>query len=257
MPARALGRAEAVIDLRIPDSRRMLAKIDVPDASNWHADVHEVPMLGNDRLGDCVPASVLHVIQQRRAYALRPIDFSEDDAVRTYTQFAGYDPTNATVPNPTDRGTVMSSAMASWASAGIALPDGTTDRLTAYASVQVGSVVALQRAIAMCGSVLVGINCPAKWLRSDYLFDLEPGELINSVGGHCVALMGYLPTALGLEFDVVTWGGKFRMTWRAAAQVLDEAYAPLDPDWLNAAGLDPANVAWADASAAMQQIAVA
>lgn len=254
MPTRALGLRPTVIDPRVPDSRRMLSLSALPpEYCDWAADVHEVPILLNNQLSNCVEATALHVIQQRYAYALKPITVTDDDAIRLYSLWAGYNPTDPT----TDRGTVMSVAMASWLANGITLEDGTVDKIEGYASVSVRNVTNVQRAIWLTGSVLVGIDCPKKWLTADFVMDLEDDEPIDSAGGHGLMFAGYLPTALGLEYVVHTWEGRFRMTQRAFSRVAQEAYCITSRDWVDSQGLNPALIAWDDVSAAMSQIAAA
>lgn len=231
----------------------MVARPDTPPTScNWFAAVQDWSLLlngGDGGIGDCVPAAMLHCVAQRRAYAKRPISPIDDDAIRLYRQVGGYDPADPA----TDRGTVISAAMAFWASTGISIGAEPPDRLTAYATVNHVSPTWIKAAIWRCGSVLLGMQCPEAWLTADYLLDL-PGGLGAVAGGHGALLVGYEETASGVEYDCITWGGRFRITERAILLVADEAYAPLDQDWMDADGLNPAGVDWAAAEVAMAAI---
>lgn len=220
---------------------------------NWYADVGEWPMLRNDSIGDCVPAGILHHIQQRLIYAGKvpflddkPIlPFGENDAITLYKRWNPlFNPNNPR----TDVGVVMSQAMADWVAHGIALADG-YDKPEAYVTVNYKDSSSLMLAIHQCGGVLIGFECLEQWLQTDYLMDLpEKGPGVVA-GGHCMLLVGYEPTALGREFDAITWGGRFRITQRALDKTMDEAYCILSKDWCSVEGVDPAGIDWAGAEA--------
>jgi hypothetical protein len=226
----------------------MTARIQVPPSANWYAAVDSWPMLGNDNYGDCVPCGAIHCLQSRLTYAEKPVTFGDQDALNLYGRWGNYP--------AKDEGCVMSEAMADWAKNGIPLPDGTTDTPTSYVTVNPKITYRIQLGISQCGSVMMGIECPEAWLDIDSgaLMDIPDG-VGEIAGGHCVLLVGYEPTALGLEFDAISWGARYRMTERAMLAVADEAYAILDRDWLDADGVNPAGVDWATAEAATKVIA--
>lgn len=247
-PKRRLGKRPALHDLRVPRLAALMRDDEPPDQVNWYAAVGEWPMLANDQLGDCVEAAALHLIQQRAAYVGRDVAFSDADAVALYQSWAGYDPGDAN----TDRGTVLSAALAQWRTSGV-LVGADVHHIESYAAVwpHPGSAW-LRRAIWRCGAVLVGFGCRESWLTSQYLLDGQDGDAI--AGQHCALLVGYEPTVLGIEYDCITWGARFRATERALLPVLDEAYAVLSHDWYDAAGHDPASLDWAQASEAMRSL---
>lgn len=238
---RCLGKRPAFYDPRVPRLASVMRAVPVPAMCNWWADVGSWSWCLNDTLGTCVEAGALHCIQQRLAYVGKSYTPSDADTEALYTRWAGYVPGDPS----TDMGTVMANALADWARSPVM---GTS--LGAYASVDHVSADWVKRAIWRCGGVLLGLNLPEAWRDVDYLFDL-PSGVGDIAGGHCIYLTGFEETALGTEFDAVTWGGRFRMTERALPLVADEAYAILSRDWCDAAGVDPAGVDWADAEAAM------
>jgi hypothetical protein len=251
MPARALGKRPAIEDPRVPKLRRLAAQPEQPpDNVNWWADVGEWPMLRNDTIGDCVPAAALHQIQQRRAYAGRPIEMTDVDAEALYVFWGGWKPD---VP-ASDQGCVMSTALLDWVRDGIALPDGSTDKPEAVAAIDHASLLWLRYAIWKFGGAMIGMRFPTDWFDAGYLLDLPDDAEPAIAGGHCMLVVGCELTALGFEFDVITWGQRMRMTWRAAARVLDEAYAILNRDWLDVGGHDPAGLDWQAAQAAMAEL---
>jgi hypothetical protein len=245
---RKLGKREAKPDDRVPSLARLSQKRETPPVeSNWYAAVGHWPMFLNDELGDCVPAGAAHQLQQRSTYAGNPIELSNNEVVDVYRRWGGYDGTPQT-----DQGCYMSEAMNLWLNEGIPLPGGGVDKIEAYATVQHQSSLWLRRAIWRTGGVLIGLSLPERWLNDvDYLFRLEQGDLDNIAGGHCVFLCGYLPTSYGIQYDVITWGQRFRMTEDALLAVTDEAYCVLNNDWLNAQNVDPAGVSWDLAVSAM------
>ena len=250
---RRLGRLPAVHDPRVAPLRAVLREDTPPDDSNWYAEIGDWPMLANNYLGDCVAAAALHAIQQRRAYALRPVTPTDDDAIALYSAWGGY----VKDQPATDQGVIMSQALAAWAQNGVKL-GAEMDILESYAAVEQLSLPWLKRAIWRTGSVMLGIQCPEAWLEDEvYLLDLPSGAPINSGGGHAILLVGYQANAGDLLFNCITWGQRLAMTAQALMRVADEAYAILDRDWCDAAGVDPAGVDWQTASAAMAAIRTA
>ena len=248
---RCLGRLPAQHNPAIPPLRALLTAQPEkpPESINWWAPVGSWPMLANDWLGDCVPAGALHMIQQRLAYRGVSWAATDDDVVQLYQHWGGYDPQNP----GTDNGCIMATAMAQWAATGVPIPDG-LDRPDAIMSLDHMSTEWIDYALWRFGAVLIGIYCPVEWLTDTaYLFDL-PNGLGQVAGGHCMLVVGREPTALGVEYDVVTWGFRGRMVDRAARLVIEEAYAVLDRDWMDANNRDPAGVDWAMAQYAMQQL---
>jgi len=142
--------------------------------------------------------------------------------------------------------------MVRWARDGIVLPDGTVDKPDAVAAVDHITLGWLRYAIWRCGAVLVGLNCPTAWLEDDlYLLDVPEAGDVPIAGGHCMLLVGCEVTAIGYEFDAISWGERHRTTWRAMERLADEAYAILSRDWVDASGQDPAGIEWEVAQAAM------
>lgn len=244
---RKLGKLPCVFDARIPHLASVMRNDEPPAFCNWAAEVGEWGMLANDTLGDCVPAAALHAVQHRTAYANHMAVPTDKDAISLYSQWAGYDPGNPT----TDAGTIMSSAFANWLKFGVKVGDY-SHTIEAYAQVDHLSPDWVKRAIWRCGGVFVGLNCPEAWLTDDTYLLTQTDTI---VGGHCIYLIGYTPTALGVEYDAITWGARFRITEDALLATADEAYAILSKDWMDPSGLNPAGLDYAALTADMAQIA--
>src|SRR5580658_4087447 len=69
-------------------------------------------MLGNDQVGDCVIAAMMHFIMAATSNSGQPAQFTTELAIQLYSAITGYDPsqTDATGFNPTDQGTAWTDA---------------------------------------------------------------------------------------------------------------------------------------------------
>ena len=166
MTDRCLGKQPHKPDPRVPRMRTVLTRPEaLPADCNWTAGVtQEWGMLGNDVRGNCVPCGALHAIMQRLSYAQRPVNFSDADALVLYRRWnPAYDPADPT----TDVGCVMSDAMSLWASVGIPLPDGGTDKVSAYCSVDHTDLDRVKTAIGTSAARWWAYNAPrGGWTRT-------------------------------------------------------------------------------------------
>lgn len=201
-----------------------------PPAVDWQDDRIVWPMYGNDTWGDCVFAEIGHAVNQATYYAsgveVQPTDA---DVLKGYSAVTGFDP-NAGPPgsNPTDRGTYVQDAMKYWRKTGVA-----GHKIVAYASLNVADLDEIRHAIALFGSISVGLNFPASAMAQfdrGETWDVVRGAKVE--GGHCVLAGAYDKDGVG----VVTWGAETRMTWRFWQKYVDEAWVYLDEDGLTKAG---------------------
>src|SRR5215469_12071834 len=79
----------------------------LPNSTDWSVFVKTWPMLDNDKLGDCVPAVILHSAQLATAIAANEYVPTDADAVALYEAIGGYVPGDPA----TDGGCVMFDAM--------------------------------------------------------------------------------------------------------------------------------------------------
>src|SRR5215472_1909267 len=64
-----------------------------PPSSVEYSDIPDIGMLGNDELGDCVPAGMGHVVEQDTRYATGTEQIvTTDQTVQLYSAVAGYVP---------------------------------------------------------------------------------------------------------------------------------------------------------------------
>lgn len=206
------------------------AALPAPAAScDWQDDRIVWPMYGNADWGDCVWAETGHAINQLTYYALgseaQPTD---DDILKGYSDVTGFDP-NAGPPgnNPTDQGTYIQDAMKYWRKTGVG-----GHKIVAYASLDVSNLTEVKQAIALFGSISIGLNFPDSAMDqfdAGETWDVVRGAHVE--GGHCVLAGAYDKDGVG----IVTWGAEAKMTWRFWQKYVDEAWVYLDADGLNKA----------------------
>ena len=201
-----------------------------PSAMDWQANDIVWPMYGNDMWGDCVWAETGHAINQATFYATgREIEPTDEDILKGYSDVTGFDPNaGASGSNPTDNGTYLQDAMNYWRKTGIA-----GHQIVAYASLDVANLDEVKQAIALFGSISIGMNFPASAMRqfnAGETWDVVRGSKIE--GGHCVLGGAYDENGVG----IVTWGAETRMTWKFWQKYVDEAWVYFDKDGLKEAG---------------------
>lgn len=206
------------------------AEVAPPPSCDWQSDSIIWPMYGNADWGDCVFAEIGHSINQLTFYATgSEVQPTEDDILGGYSDVTGFDP-NAGPPgnNPTDRGTYVQDALAYWRKTGIA-----GHKILAYASLDVSNLAEIKQAIAIFGSISVGMNFPASAMdqfNRGQVWDVVRGA--KNEGGHCVLVGAYGNGRLGL----VTWGAEAEMTEAFWRKYVDEAWVVLDLEGLRKAG---------------------
>jgi hypothetical protein len=202
---------------------------------NWAAS-----MLGNDTVGDCVIAAMLHYIMAARANIGKPVIFTTDQALKLYSAITGYDPaqTDANGNNPTDNGTAWTDALAYWQKIGVTLPDGSIDKILGWAALDPTSLPQVRQGISIFGGVLIGTN-----VTSSMMNQFNAGQPWNppfsndSEGGHGIPWLGF--GRLGQT--CLTWACRQQMSPDALSQV-DEGYVVVTEDFINSQGQSPSGL---------------
>jgi hypothetical protein len=197
-----------------------------PAAMDWQDDRIVWPMYGNDQVGDCTCAGVGHLVNQLTYYGsgseVQPTDSSVLDM---YSAITGYDPAKPA----SDTGAYCQDVLACWRKTGL---EG--HKITAYASLDVSNLVEVKQAIALFGTVYVGLSFPDSAMTQ---FDnAQPWDVVRGAkveGGHCVIVGAYGNGKLGL----VTWGAETTMTEAFWRKYVDEAWVVLDADGMKKAGV--------------------
>lgn len=201
-----------------------------PDAVDWQDDRIVWPMYANDTWGDCVWAEIGHAINQATYYATdTEVEVTDQDVLKGYSDVTGFSPNaGPSGSNPTDNGTYVQDAMKYWRKTGVG-----GHKIVAYASLDVSNLTEIKQAVALFGSISVGLNFPASAMTQ--FNQGEPWDVVRGAkveGGHCVLVGAYDKDGAGL----VTWGAETKMTWRFWQKYVDEAWVYFDRDGLKKAG---------------------
>lgn len=198
-----------------------------PVSCDWQSDSITWPMYSNDVYGCCTCAAVGHIVNQLTFYGSgEEVEPTEADVLGMYSRVTGFDPKRPS----TDQGAYCQDVLGDWRKNGLS-----GHKIVAYASVDVHNLVEVKQAIALFGTVYVGLNVPQSAMDA---FDAgrvwDVVKRSPSLGGHCVP-MGVYDSAARL-LGGVTWGREFQMTeafWKAN---VDEVWVVLDEDGLTRAG---------------------
>ena len=181
-------------------------------------------MFGNDRLGDCTCAGMGNAVAFWTALSGQPDAVTTGDVITAYEAVSGYDP--ATGDN--DNGANELDVLKYWATVGVG-----GHKIAGYAAIDLGSQPLVESAVYVFDGAYIGVALPATAQGQD-VWDVVPGAgsaaFPGSWGGHCVFVVDY--DAAGVF--VVTWGAVKQMTWAFWDAYVDEAYAVISDDALNA-----------------------
>lgn len=218
-----------------------LDAVKLPDVFS-HAHGYNLGMLGNDRVGDCVIADMIHRIMIFASGTKRPIPwFNDATAIALYSRITGYNPRaplDENGENPTDQGTDMEEAERWWRHYGIADANSINHGIKAYGSIAHHSMDHLLKAAYLFGAVGIGVRLPQSAVDAmdepPVVWAYHPGS--PSVGGHAVTLTGR--TASG-NYELITWGQIVEATPKFMARQLDEALCSFSQEYLMATGKSP------------------
>ena len=231
---RCLGRKPTRRDartLRLASYLRLAELPPPPPARDWSSKA--APNWGqmlNDQIGDCTCAAAGHLIQAWSANRGAEVTPSNVDIQVAYSAITGYTPSDPT----TDTGAVELDVLNYWRATGIA-----GQRIGAYAAVSPQNQAHVEAAINLFGGAYLGLALPIS-AQDQTVWDVETGaEMIpddspGSWGGHAVCAVGYDAAHVLL----VTWGAIKVATWPWFRLYCEEAYALIDPAWVD--GTTPA-----------------
>lgn len=187
-------------------------------------------MLGNDTVGDCVIAMMLHTIEAfYLANGLTPPHiYTADQAIQLYSAITGYVPGDES----TDQGTNEDDAMAWWKGKGLL-----GDKIDAVASIDPqGKDVdrMMQVGMAEFGAVQLAVMLPitaqnqTEWKLVGNP-DKDPDSAPGSWGGHGVPVIAYTP-----DYEwVLTWGTGLKMHADFRHAYVVQLFVPLSKDFIN------------------------
>lgn len=180
-------------------------------------------MMRNDQIGCCTVAAAAHLIQTWTAHTGRLITPTDGSVVAAYSAITGYTPDRP----ETDAGANMLDVLKFWRASGI-----DRHRITAFAAVD-RDPTHIKIAANMFGGLYVGANLPLSaqrqpgWIMPAVM---TPDDRAGSWGGHAMELVGY--DRSGVTF--VTWGREQKASWSWVAGYVDEVYACISPEWIDA-----------------------
>jgi hypothetical protein len=212
-----------------------------PAAWDWTPAVPSPGMLGNDTVGDCTVACMLHLMQLWCYLNKKPFDPTAAQALSLYSAITGYDPaqTQPDGSNPTDQGADPTAVLQ------YAQKVGMLDhKIRTFLSINPQDINHIKAAIYWFGGVYAGVNLPGsaeQEFNAGQEWKIQSlADLNNPLGGHAIPLM-----AFGLEnngqtyFTCDTWAAYQRMTgnwWWGAGM---EVFAVLSDDWVASGGQAP------------------
>jgi hypothetical protein len=202
-----------------------------PVAVDHYSKVNAWGMLGNDNYGDCGPAMVEHDRMLISKYlANTTLGGSLTDTLDLYTRSG-----NPRFPTD-DNGVVIADMLAEVHANGIG-PVGSRVKSVAYAQVNIADLDEVRAAVAIFGSVHLGVD-----LQTAQQTQTDAGgpwdySLTQEWGGHAI-LAGYYTsdtTAGHPDLSVITWGKPMGVTdafWRHQTR---EAWVVIWPEHLGTA----------------------
>jgi hypothetical protein len=142
--------------------------------------------------------------------------------------------------NPTDRGTNVRAALGYRRATGIVDASGTRHKITAYLALDIGKIKAgdfseVAEAAYLFGAVGIGIQVPqsAETEFHDHkMWSYVAGS--PNAGGHYVPIVAHRH-----HIECVTWGRVQPMGDRFVSHYVDEAWAIVNPDFLDVNGQNP------------------
>lgn len=203
-----------------------LRAVTPPPSVDWYSRIPMWPMYLNDQLGDCTEAMVGHIIENVSMYGEGgPVEITDDDVLAAYERVSGYNPNDPS----TDQGAVLQDVYGDWRKTGVG-----GHKATVFAQVDEKNLTQVRQAVDQFGAVGLGIV-----VTQDMMDDFNAGLPWTRtkgarLGGHAVPVVGYDADWL----YVVTWGRLQQMRWGVFAEVCEEAWAAILPEWFKD-GRDP------------------
>jgi hypothetical protein len=244
-----LGRLPRLFN-NIPNFSLILpAQADIPDSIN---NIKDMPQtfgeMDNDQIGDCTCAAVYHAIQVFTFDASAREDTEPDNNVLDlYEKATGYNPADPS----TDQGAAEQDILTYWLNTGVAT-EGGLNKLIAFYEIDCRKQQDIRRVIWECGVAYIGINLPQSVMNNadDTTVPWDVGGDETILGGHAIILVGYDSN----NFLAISWGSVYTLTSAFLTKFMDEAYAIVDPAWIEKIGFTPLNMTVDQLEAQMQNM---
>ena len=230
-----LGKLPPKVDARSLKLANYLEPAKLPSllpAVNWsNACVQPFNMDGNDRIGDCVCASLANFIQVITANADGEFIVPEADVLAMYEQVGHYVPGDPS----TDNGATELDGMNYLRQTGLG-----GVKADAFADVNYQNLDEVKMATMLFGGCYIGItvcqgDMDAFQAGNPWDTTYTPG---NALGGHAVAILDYDADGGNLY----TWTKLQRFTWDWFKQRVDESHALVMYAWVSSVGTAPSGL---------------
>jgi hypothetical protein len=214
---------------------RQLAPLPDPPAlvPGFTYGATDFPMAGNDVWGDCTIAAVVHIDAITKARLGKPWTYVGDDAVvEAYQQLGG----GSTAPG---NGLDMSVVIADWSNPSGTIPSLLHTQLAYAATIDTGDHELARQVMWNFGFTYDGVDLME---AADQQFEdppVTPGVWYweNDQpygGGHCICRNGAEMLRDFPVFPLVTWGAQWGATYRCWDYIVDEVYAVIPTDYVEA-----------------------
>lgn len=258
--AYCLGKQPAVADHRMAWLRDVFDHSALPPAPqrfNWRSDLPDagVRMLGNNLCGNCCWASAFHLIELGSVFTVDPLpsEPTEDECIAAYSAGTGYDPNDPV----TDQGTVMmgpGGMVEFWIKQGVTC-GGKLNKLTEAVKIDFNDLDQVDAALSL-GPLMVGaLITTGNATGIDFLWDLPYGAI---AGGHEFLVIDRERLRNGRRYyDIMTWDGLWRCSEDWLHRAVDEILLPLNMQWFDRHGANPAGLDLMTVRSGMEKIAMA
>jgi len=196
--------------------------------------------------GDCVWACAAHTTREVNKIFGRHVTITGKESIADYSASTGY-----VLDDPnTDNGTDMREALKYRQSTGILDASGRRHKVGAYLAITPNNVAELVQAAYVFDAVEIGFNF--QQAQDDQFaggtWDYVAGS--PTVGGHAIPMFGRNSG----RFGVVSWAKHLWITTAFIENLIDEAWAIVYPDSLNAKGVNDRGLNLTALTAALQAL---
>jgi hypothetical protein len=245
VPGKKLGKLDAKFLKGLPVLGQLTAELPPPPPTVTNsANLRQLGPMANNVTSDCTCAAIGHAIQVWTSMTSTEVALPDSIILDLYARF-GYVPGD---PN-TDNGAVASDVLLSWYKNPVA-----GHALSGFASVRPGNRTSIRDAIALFAICYLGIQMPLTAQRGDWILpegqDLTGNWEPGSWGGHAVPACDYDENTL----TVISWGRLIKVGWSWLDAYMDEGYALLSRDWIQATGTSPPGLNWAQLQGDMNSL---
>lgn len=192
----------------------------------------------NDQLGDCVVAAYGHAIQAWTGSASTEVTVPDASILLGYEAVGDYVPGEPS----TDQGCDMLTACRYWRKTGLLDGHGNRHKIEAFAAVQPGNLHEIRYAIQLFGGFYAGWGLPKTAAEQTTWWVVQkngPGRPY-SWGGHCTWVGGF--NVERNVFILKSWGDTYYATLHFMLTYMDEGYALISKDFLQANGIAPSGL---------------